>query len=311
MSRLLIILHFFLLLPALSLADITKPSGQETPPVTVPPPSVETPVAVPGQVPAPNPILVKDSPDETALLPAASPSNPDEAFARALTAYNAGAIEDARREFLAIVEAGKLSAPLAHNLGNIEFRRGNPGQAVLWYKRALAIQPFSPETLQNLRTVRRQTGFVTFDPWVLSLSHLKPRQVENAAILTAWTAGLLIVWLVWLTPRPGRRWPLATLLILLLPVLSLGVFLTWKRHTDPHPLHKRQIVSNKETSAYAAPAEASSSVITLPSGSEVVPIETRGNWLYCVIPGGADDKPLRGWIRSVKLEPLWPYTGGI
>ena len=266
-------------------------------------------------------------PDKTSPLPAAPPAalppasepalpalpapSPDQTFARALIAYNAGAIEEARREFLAIVDTGKISAPLAHNLGNIEFRRGNPGQAVLWYKRALAIQPFSPETLQNLRTVRRQTGFVTFDPWTLSLSHLKAGWVENAAILTAWTVALLIVWLVWLTPRPGRRWPLATLLILLLPVVSLSAFLTWKLRTDPHPLTKRQIVSSKETSAYAAPAEASSSVMTLPSGSEVVPIEARGNWLYCIIPGGADDQPLRGWIRSAKLEPLWPYQGGI
>jgi hypothetical protein len=80
--------------------------------------------------------------------------------------------------------------------------------------------------------------------------------------------------------------------------------------TDPHPLTKRQIVSGKETNAYAAPAEASSTVMSLPSGSEVVPLETRGNWLYCIIPGGEEDQPLRGWIRAAKLEPLWPYAGG-
>ncbi len=299
MSRLLISCRLTLLLSAC--AGLLTVRADVTPPLPAAPAPVEAaPVTPPAAVPLP---------DQKLPAPAA-PANPDEDFARALTAYKAGAIEDARREFLAIVEAGQLSAPLAHNLGNIEFRRGNPGQAVLWYKRALALQPFSPETLQNLRTIRRQTAFVSFDPWGLSLSHLNPRWIGTVTTIAAWSIGLLVLWLAWLTPRPGRRWPLVTLLILLLPVLAAGWWLTWKLKTDPHPLTKRQIVSGKETNAYAAPAEASSPVMSLPSGSEVVPLETRGNWLYCIIPGGDEDQPLRGWIRAAKLEPLWPYPGG-
>ena len=278
--------------PASPAPDKTSP-----PPLSPPPPAAAAPAA--------------ESPDVVALPAAATPAKAEEAFNRALTAYQAGAWEEARREFLAIVEGGNLSAPLAHNLGNLEFRKGNPGQAVLWYKRALAIQPFSPETLQNLRTIRLQTAFLSFDPWGLSLGHLKLRWVETVTILSAWAVVLLIVWLVWLTPRSGLRWPLVTLLILLLPMLAGGSFLTWKLQNDPQPLRLRQIVANKETNAYAAPAEASSSVMSLPAGSEVVPLETRGNWLYCSIPGGSEGQPLRGWIRSAKLEPLWPWPAGI
>lgn len=307
-----------LLLSVVSRADDPSPTAPPaTPPATLPAtlPAVPAaapapPAAVPDQT-APSPAAAPDAPSAPLPLPAASPANPDEAFTRALTAYNAGAFEDARREFLAIVESGNLSAPLAHNLGNIEFRRGNSGQAVLWYKRAVALQPFSPETLQNLRTIRRQTAFLSFDRWGLSLSHLKSFGIENGTTLTAWVIGLLIVWLAWLTPKPGRRWPLVTLLVLLLPGLALGAFLTWRLRADALPLAKRQVVSGKETVAYAAPAEASSSIIPVPSGSEVVPLETRGNWLYCMIPGGEDNQPLRGWIRSANLEPLWPWPGGL
>jgi hypothetical protein len=302
MSRLLISCRLTLLLSACA-GLLTVRADVNPPPPAVPAP-VEAAAAVPVTPPAEVPLPDQKLPSPTV------PANPDAAFARALTAYKAGVIEDARREFLAIVEGGQLSAPLAHNLGNIEFRRGNPGQAVLWYKRALALQPFSPETLQNLRTIRRQTAFVSFDPWGLSFSHLNPRWIGLGTTVAAWSIGLLVLWLAWLTPRPGRRWPLVTLLILLLPLLVAGSWLTWKLKTDPHPLTKRQIVSGKETNAYAAPAEASSTVMSLPSGSEVVPLETRGNWLYCIIPGGEEDQPLRGWIRAAKLEPLWPYAGG-
>ncbi len=224
-----------------------------------------------------------------------------------MTAYQAGALDEARREFLAIVEGGQLSAALAHNLGNVEFRRGQPGQAVLWYRRALALQPFSPETLQNLRTLRRQNAFLSFDSWGVSLGHLKPRWIAQVTEGAAWAVLLLLVWLFWLQPRPGRRWPVIGLLAVAVPLLGLGLWLSWQQQTDPHPLRLRQIVSGKETLAYAAPAEASSTVMALPAGSEVVPLETRGYWLYCMIPGGEDDQPLRGWVRASRLEPLWPY----
>jgi hypothetical protein len=243
----------------------------------------------------------------TALPAATVPASPQEALNRALIAYNAGAWEQAKRELLDIVETGQLSPALAHNLGNAEFRLGNSGQAVLWYRRALALQPLSPETWQNLRAIRRQSAFLSFDSWLLSFSYLKPRWIYSGTALLSWLTGLLLVWLVWLTPAVGRRWPLVTLICLTLPLLLCGLALTWRTASDPAPLASRQIVSGKDTVACAAPAEASATIIPLPAGSEVVPLETRGNWIYCLIPGSADDLPLRGWVRSAKLEPLWPW----
>jgi tetratricopeptide (TPR) repeat protein len=237
----------------------------------------------------------------------AAPTAAGDAFGSAVAAYNAGKMDDARRDFLAIVEKGQISAAVAHNLGNLEFRRGEPGQAVLWYKRALALQPASPETLQNLRTIRQQTGFLTFDPYGISRSHVKAVWFKNLTILCAWGTVLLIVWLAWWTPRAGRRWPLITLLVLTAPCLIFSARMAWWLKTDPAPLANRQIIAGKETEAYSAPAEASPSVIRLPSGSEAVPLETRGNWVYCLLPGGEEGQPLRGWIRSAKLEPLWPW----
>lgn len=256
------------------------------------------------------------APPVSARLPASGaavvPSRqPQAAFDRAVIAYKAGALAAAREEFLTIFREGHLSAALAHNLGNIEFRSGNPGQAALWYRRALAIDPFSPETLQNLRTLRRQQGFLSFDPLLLSLSHINPRWISQGTILAAWLVGLLLVWLLVVPPSPGRRWPLVTLLLLALPLLALGAVLTWQVKTDPHPLAKRLVISGKATQAFAAPAEASSTVIALPAGSEVLPLEVRGHWIYCIIPGGEAGEPLRGWVRTTYTEPLWPWDGGL
>ncbi len=291
MSRFLSLLKLLLcLLLALS------PAGAQAPADATPPP-----VPANGAGPVTPPVSVT-------LPKATAPTDPQAAMERALIAYKAEVWDDAFREFKAIVESGPLSAALAHNLGNVEYRRGNPGQAVLWYRRALALQPFSPETVQNLRAIRKQAPFLSFDSSLLLLSYLKPRWIFISTIVLAWLSGLLVIWLAWATPKPGRRWPLVTLLGGSVPLLCLGLLLSWNAKSDPVPLAQRQIISGKETVACAAPAEASSAIITLPAGSEVVPLETRGNWVYCLLPGGEDDAPLlRGWVRAVKLEPLWPW----
>ncbi len=281
----------------LALTDVRAQEATAPAPAAPPAPAAVTPApAAPGVAVAENP---------------AAPQPMGEVFDLAMTAYQAGKLEEARTGFLAIVEKGELSAGLAHNLGNIEFRKGNPGQAVLWYRRALALDPLQAETLQNLRTIRRQTAFLSFDRWVWSLAYLKSRWILNGTVVLAWVCGLLMVWLVWVTPRPGRRWPVVLLLSLAGPALAVGSLLTWRLKSDPAPIERRQIVSGEAAMAYAAPAEASTSVISLPSGSEVVPVETRGNWIYCMIPGGQDGEPLRGWIRAAEVEPLWPYAAKI
>lgn len=230
-----------------------------------------------------------------------------EKFDRAVDAYQAGKYNDAHKDLLELVKEGHLSAALAHDLANLEYRLGHPGQAILWYRRALAMRPYSPETLQNLRFLRRQNGFLTWYPYGISLSHLPLASVKNTTITAGWILIIVISWILWAPPRRGLRWPLITLLLLALPVLSAGTGLWWFLQNDSRPLNKRQIITGNGTNAYAAPAEAASSVITLPTGSELVPLEVRGNWTYCDIPTEDTSKPVRGWVRSAELEPLWPW----
>ncbi|MES2706971.1 MAG: tetratricopeptide repeat protein [Verrucomicrobiota bacterium] len=302
------------------------------PPVTVPPtPPAAAPVSAPVPSPAPSPpdsstpaaIEAPPAGPAAAATPPAPPPAPGGAeappaakpvpvfsavqkFDHAITAYNAGSYDEARRDFLELVADGHLSASLAHNLANIEYKSGNDGLAALWYRRALAIQPFSVETLQNLRFLRHRTGFQTWDTYGISISHFSAASAMNATLLIAWAALILLVWLIWSPPRPGRRWPLVTLLLLLLPAGAAGGALWWLAGRDQHPLAKRYVLTGATSAAYAAPAEASSQLISLPTGSEVMPLEIRGNWFYCEIP--TESAPvLRGWVRSSLLEPLWPY----
>lgn len=249
------------------------------------------------------------------LFPAASPAGAGAAsseetppeFEKALSAYNAGAEDEARRALQAIADQGKLSAPLCHNLGNLEYRRGEKGLAALWYRRALALDPFLAETRQNLRFLGRQTGFLQWDRPGLAVSWLPRRGLAVALAAGVWTVAICAVWLIWWTPRPGRRWPLVTLLCVAAPLSAGFAALDWHKARDPWPVAKRWVVTERDVTAFTAPAEAAATVINLPPGSEVIPLEARGNWRYCAIPGGDDGEPLRGWVRETVLQPLWPW----
>ncbi len=107
---------------------------------------------------------------------------------------------------------------------------------------------------------------------------------------------------------PGDATPSSrsVLLVLLIPAGALSGTLWWFISKDAHPLAKRHVLTGAASAAYAAPAEASSQLISLPPGSEVMPLETRGNWFYCEVPTEGDTI-LRGWVRSSLLQPLWPY----
>ncbi|HJT80236.1 MAG TPA: tetratricopeptide repeat protein, partial [Chthoniobacterales bacterium] len=71
-------------------------------------------------------------------------------FVRANDEFAKGQFQHAIRDYEAMVQAGKWSAPLFYNLGNAYYRIADFGRAILNYERALALEPQHPETTANL-----------------------------------------------------------------------------------------------------------------------------------------------------------------
>jgi len=256
----------------------------------------------------------------------------DESFRRALTAYKAGEYQIALTEFKKIAEDGKqISAALCHNIANCEYKLGQAadgdtkdqikeahthyGQASTWYRRALALDPWLPEARQNQRFLHDKLGFHRFEPDSVpeKIAAFFPRAWwRTGCLIAVWVAVIATVWLAWATPRPGRRWPLVTILCIAVVEAILGGLGLWVRSSDPAPLSKR-LVNTIAPEAYArtAPAEAASPVITLKPGSELLPVKEEGYWTYVEIPGGDEDRPTRGWVRTNTTEKLWPWPASL
>ncbi|MDQ2660118.1 MAG: hypothetical protein M3Y03_06830, partial [Verrucomicrobiota bacterium] len=59
------------------------------------------------------------------------------------------------------------------------------------------------------------------------------------------------------------------------------------------------IVLAKSTDARLATADNAGTVLTLPPGSEIKILQTRGDWIYATLPND-----LRGWIPAKSAEPV-------
>lgn len=263
------------------------------------------------------------------LFTSLAPASADTAFKRALAAYKTGEFQTALDEFKKIAQdENQISAALCHNIGNAEYKIGQAadgdkpdqrkaaearyGQASIWYRRALALDPWLPETQQNLRFLQGKLGFHFFAPesFLEKAAAKFPRwQWRTAVFASLWTAGIAIVWLAWATPRAGRRWPLVTLLSIAAVFGTCAGLGLWKKMSDRAPFAKRLVniaAGPPEPSARTAPLEVANSVMPLKPGSELLPIREEGYWTYVEIPGSDSDHPTRGWVRTTTLQHLWP-----
>jgi hypothetical protein len=264
----------------------------------------------------------------TATAAPASPESSD-AWQEAMTAYKAADFQRALQGFKKIAEDEKqVSAALCHNIANCEYKLGHAAgssgstaegltheaAASIWYRRALALDPWLPEAQQNLRFLHNKLGFHQFQTSALRkyAEYLPRRQWLAICQGAIWVAVIVIVWLVWATPKRGRRWPLVVLLCLSVLVIANSVTALTLKATDEFVLAKR-IVSIQPENAFArsAPAEAAGTVIALPPGSELFPLRKEGYWIYCQVPGGDKEDPIRGWVRDNTTELLWPWKASL
>ena len=216
-------------------------------------------------------------------------------FANANQLYDQGKFLEARQQYGAIAERGEWSANLFYNLGNANFRLGAPGLAALNYERALALDRAHPEAAMNLQLVRDRTGARFPAPsWS---DRLGLRSSTNMLAV----GGAAAVWFgvfcfVRILTRRGRNSALAWvgLLASIVTAALLGAAL-WHREQDA----ALAVVTASEAQARLAPADRAGVAEGLPAGSRVRVLSERGEWTYCVLPGGG-----RGWLPAGTLEKV-------
>lgn len=210
--------------------------------------------------------------------------------------YEKGEIDQAGELYQTLIQKGFEGPELYYNLGNIFYRKGERGKAVLWYERAHLLAPRDSDIAFNLSLakshIKEEEGnllrriFLTFSENELSVA------------LT------LLLWLFFgILGARTLRWikneswttPLLWFLGLSLSLLTLwsGVSLTFHRQPTGIVVNPPGEVRNGPGSDYAVG-------FTIPEGSQVLILNRRPEWTQVGVP----HQGLKGWMPNTDVEPL-------
>ena len=221
----------------------------------------------------------------------------DEAFSNANQAFAQGHFKEAISDYEALIRDGQWSASVFYDLGNGYFRSGDFGRAILNYERALALERHHPEATANLQIARDEAHALELQPsWPERyLQFATVSQYSITAAVAFWIAAFCLAALIF-TPR--RSATVISVLLVMLLLFAGAMFAIWQLEGGSKGV-ALAIVTGKDVQARLATANTANAVLSLPAGSEIKVLSTRGDWIYAALPNN-----LRGWIPAKNAEQV-------
>jgi tetratricopeptide (TPR) repeat protein len=212
-------------------------------------------------------------------------------------AYQNGKYEEAKVNYLQLVRAGQYSADLFYNLGNVWFKLGDLGRAILNYERALLLDPSLDEAGSNLRTVLKIVGNddqPTFRDRVGAYADYFPLTTSIAFWILAFS-----FFLAW--HQQGRFivfWRRLCIVAGFIFLCGAGASVWIGSGTKDS---NRALIIGLAADLKYGPAVSARSVESLQIGEQVQLISERGDWTFCRASTGN-----LGWILTRKAERIIP-----
>ena len=198
---------------------------------------------------------------------------------------------------------GLESAALYCNTGDAYFKEGNVPMAILFYERALKLDPSYSDARYNLELMNSMIQD-RIDPvpdfilkvWAKDICYIMDSDAWAACflVLLAMTLGLVLLFLLAPTAAGRRAGFFTGIVTLLLAVASLS-FSIWQK--NDYMSADEAIVMRPVTSVKSSPsAEASKDLFILHEGTKVTILDSVGSWNNIELADGR-----QGWIPSADI----------
>ena len=228
----------------------------------------------------------------------------DELWNSAAEAYDAKDYETAVARYAQLVKKGE-SASLYYNYGNALFKAGYTGKAILFYERALRLDPTNADIKYNLefanlsktdKTERIEQFFLV--EWYRAVTRLMPSNRWAYCSLALFFLAMVMFLLYRFGATLGLR-KTCFALCLLFVVLTLS--------TMGHALHSRDMVKSNPAAivmvgsetARSTPDKSGTEVFVIHEGTKVFIKSTLGEWIEVKLEDGNV-----GWIRVTAVEKI-------
>lgn len=227
------------------------------------------------------------------------------AWDQAVTAYTEGRYEDAKTLFEGIEAEGLYSGPeLCYNLAGSYFKSGDLGKAILYYERALRLDPSDSDIRYNLEFARSTTrDEITPVPefvlrtWIRKISYACTANAWAiiSIVLLALTLALVLLFLLGRSAGARKAGFFSAIAALLLFAMAFGFSLSLRKdalRTD------EAIVVKAVSSVRSSPSEDSAKdLFILHEGTKVRVLERVSGYDNISLSDGR-----QGWILDSDLE---------
>ena len=229
----------------------------------------------------------------------------DSLYLNANSLYQHGQYEPALEQYNAVILSGQESADLYYNMGNAAYRSNSIGHAILYYEKALKLEPAHEDAIHNLDFVSRyrldtfeEVPVLFLGAWITGFVHLFPEQTWSILALIFFMiilSGLLVYFF-------SRRMVLkksgfiSGLAALLLFVITISAALS--RHRDVvNP--DTGIILAPSVVVRSSPSESGTELFILHEGTKINVNEEVSDWQNIKVIDGRE-----GWIMAGDFEAI-------
>ncbi len=236
-------------------------------------------------------------------LPAAAQEDVSSLWEKAGDAFAAGQWQNALNCYQMIEGEGLVSDDLYYNIGNTFLKLQDNAHAILYYERALKLNPSHADAAHNLEIVR-QMALDKIDevPDFILVSWFHNLRQGLSANAWAWiTLGLLLLAGILLTvfrsgaPRSLRK--VSFILSCIVLVLAIFTFIFSLQQKRAVTRQDSAIVTAPVCSVKSSPAEGGKTVFVLHEGTKVRLLDDVGDWARIEIADGR-----QGWAQGSTFE---------
>lgn len=236
---------------------------------------------------------------------AAVAENPDSLFAAGNQRYESGAYQEAVDHYDALVAGGYQNAAVYYNLGNAHYKLHNLASAILYYEKALKLDPTDPDIQANLNFVNlaitdRIQPLPEFfiESWWRGFVFSRSLTTWSVIGLCCWLLAfaLLAVYLYAFRPKVKRAaFYGGTAMMTAAFCLLLVAYSQHRIRQD----HQGAVVFRGKVPVKSAPAENEKTLFVIHEGTKVRIAEQVNDWIKVILPNGNE-----GWIEFQSVETI-------
>lgn len=222
---------------------------------------------------------------------------------QAIQAYHSKDYDQALEKFTQLEFNGIINADLFYNIGNCYFRKSQLGRAILYYKKALKIDPSHAQAASNLKFMQTliKDKIESQDKGALLElleSIYKSIDMNSAALFTAILFACLIILIILLqTVFADRDKSLPVFLIIIIIILlSASSIIAYLKY-DNFNSRDEAVITAQTAIGYSGPGEEYTRVFTIHEGLSCQIEDQKDNWLLIKLDNG-----IGGWIDASLLN---------